>query len=305
MPDREAIVCRGLTKRYGDQTAVVGVDLTVHEGEIFGLLGPNGAGKTTILKMILGLVHPGAGEIFVLGTKAPCPDVLRQAGALVETPAFYPWLTGRQNLQVFLDSGSPGPPDAVTKALAVVEMTDAADRRTKTYSRGMGQRLGMATALLRNPKLLVLDEPTNGLDPAGIRDFRQLMLDLSASGVTILLSSHLLTEVERLCHRVAFLSRGRVIELRSIDGLAASNRLRITVSPTQQAAALTALAEFQPQLEAPGLLTVDGASGEQVGAVLARVGIFASSIGRERGSLEEIYLAAMSEKRLDDPPRLR
>jgi len=222
MTYREAIDCRGLTKRYGDRLAVSAVDLTIHEGEIFGLLGPNGAGKTTILKMILGLVRPTAGEIFVFGTKAPCPEVLRQAGAMVEKPSFYPWLTGRQNLQVFLDSGPPGSPGAIDRALAAVDMTEAANRRTKTYSQGMGQRLGMAIALLRSPRLLVLDEPTNGLDPEGIRDFRQLMLRLSGSGVTVLLSSHLLSEVERLCHRVAFLSRGRITDLRSVGALQGS-----------------------------------------------------------------------------------
>jgi ABC-type multidrug transport system ATPase subunit len=219
MADGEAIVCRGLTKRYGSRLAVQEVDLTIREGEIFGLLGPNGAGKTTILKMILGLVHPTAGEIFVLGKKAPCPDVLRQAGAMVEKPSFYPWMTGRENLQVFLESGPPAAPNAVDKALAAVDMTEAADRRTKTYSQGMGQRLGMAIALLREPRLLVLDEPTNGLDPAGIRDFRQLMVRLATSGVTVLLSSHLLSEVERICNRVAFLSRGRITDLRSVDSI--------------------------------------------------------------------------------------
>jgi ABC-2 type transport system ATP-binding protein len=294
MTERQAIVCRGLIKHYGVRTAVGGVDLAVGEGEIFGLLGPNGAGKTTILKMILGLVHPSAGDIFIFGAKAPCPDKLRQVGAMVEKPSFYPWLTGRANLRVFLDSGPPAPAGAIESALSLVGMTDAADRRTKTYSQGMGQRLGMAVALLRNPRLLILDEPTNGLDPAGIRDFRELMLKLSGAGVTILLSSHLLSEVERLCHRVAFISHGLITDLRSVDALTRSDRLRVTVAAAQLAGGQAALAQFETTTVAPNVLLVGGATGEQVGAALAKVGIFASSIEREHDSLEDIYLAAMS-----------
>lgn len=220
MSGSEAIVCRGLVKKYGARTAVAGVDLTVQTGEIFGLLGPNGAGKTTILKMILGLVHPTAGEVSVLGTSPT--KALPHVGALVEKPSFYPWMTGRENLEVFLDSGPSAPDGAIDRALAAVAMTADADRRTKTYSQGMGQRLGMAAALMRNPRLLILDEPTNGLDPAGMRDFRRLLLEWSNAGTTVLLSSHLLSEVERTCRRVAFLSNGKITDTRSIESLGAS-----------------------------------------------------------------------------------
>jgi ABC-2 type transport system ATP-binding protein len=295
MPDREAIVCRALTKHYGGRTAVAGIDFAVHEGEIFGLLGPNGAGKTTILKIILGLVHPSSGEVFTFGSKAPCPEVLRETGAMVEKPSFYPWLTGRQNLQVFLESGPPGGPDAIDKALAAAGLTEAAGRRSKTYSQGMAQRLGMAIALLRKPRLLVLDEPTNGLDPAGIRDFRQLIQELSADGVTVLLSSHLLSEVERLCHRVAFLSHGRIRQLREVDSTAAASRLRVKVAPVQEATAVAVLQEFQPTIEAPGILLLRGPTGEQVGAALATQGIYASTIENVGVSLEEIYLEATAD----------
>ena len=236
MDGGDAIVCRGLVKRYGNRTAVAGVDLTVAGGEIFGLLGPNGAGKTTILKMILGLVHPTAGDVLVLGRRPA--DALGEVGAMVEKPSFYPWMTGRQNLQVVLDSGPAAPAGAIDGALAIAGMAADADRRTKTYSQGMGQRLGMAAALLRRPKLLVLDEPTNGLDPAGIRDFRRLLLDLAGGGTTILLSSHLLSEVERTCNRVAFLSRGRITDQRSMDAVGGNleDIYLAAMAPNQEAA---------------------------------------------------------------------
>ncbi len=295
-PVLDAIVCRGLTKRYGDRLALSAFDLTVNQGEVFGLVGPNGAGKTTFLKMLLGLVRPSAGDIFLFGAKAPYPEMLRQTGAMVEKPAFYPWMTGRANLEVFLDSGPPGPEGAVDKALARVGLADAADRQAKTYSQGMRQRLGMATALLRDPKLLVLDEPTNGLDPVGIRDFRDLVIELAGGGVTVLLSSHLLSEVERICTRVALISGGKLTGVRTMGPLVTAPRLRVTVAVAQQAEAMEALADFHPRVISPGVLRIEGENGEKIAEVLARHNIFASAMEPERDSLEEIYLAVVDSE---------
>jgi ABC-2 type transport system ATP-binding protein len=292
----EAIVCRGLTKRYGDRLALSSVDLTINQGEVFGLVGPNGAGKTTLLKMLLALVHPTAGEIFLFGLKSPCPDVLRETGAMVEKPSFYPWLTGRANLQVFLDSGPPGSDGAVERALSRVGLTEAGGRPAKTYSQGMRQRLGMATALLRDPKLLVLDEPTNGLDPVGIRDFRDLVIELSSAGVTVLLSSHLLSEVERICTRVALISGGQLTGIRTIGQAATTSRLRVTIAVAQQADAQSALADYHPLLLGPGVLRIEGETGQKIAEILASRGIFASAMEPERDSLEDIYLSVVDSE---------
>lgn len=285
-----AIECRRLVKRYGRRVAVAGVDLAVREAEIFGLVGPNGAGKTTILKMLLGLVRPTAGEIFVFGTPAPCPAALHAAGSMVDKPAFYPWLTARGNLRVFLDGGPPGPPHAVERALESVGLTADGDRLVKTFSQGMRQRLGMAAALMRRPKLLILDEPANGLDPSGIRDLRRLLLDVSAGGTTVLLSSHLLAEVEKICHRVAFIANGSIGEVRTVADLQASTRMRVTVPANQEAEALAALAGFDPARVGKGVLVVRGVPGEEIARTLGSVGIFASAVEPERDSLEDVYL---------------
>jgi ABC-type multidrug transport system ATPase subunit len=203
-----------LTKRYGRVTAVSELDLQVHEGDRFGFLGPNGSGKTTTVRMLLGLVLPTSGEVSLLAER-PGRRSLAQVGALVEGPAFVPHLSGRANLRL-LDAAGPGGRRStrrarVEQALAQVGI-DGVDRRpVRAYSLGMRQRLGLAAALLRRPRLLVLDEPTNGLDPQGIREVRELLLALNAQGTTVFLSSHLLSEVEALCTRVAVMDRGRMV----------------------------------------------------------------------------------------------
>ena len=203
-----------LVKRYGRVTAVDHLDLEVREGDRYGFLGPNGSGKTTTVRMLLGLVLPTSGQVELLGG-TPSRATLEQVGALVEGPAFYPHLSGRANLRL-LDAAGPGGArrtrrTRVDEALEQVGL-DGVDRRpTKAYSLGMRQRLGLAAALLRRPRLLVLDEPTNGLDPAGIREVRELLLALNAGGTTVFLSSHLLSEVEALCTRIGVVDRGRLV----------------------------------------------------------------------------------------------
>lgn len=215
---RAVISTRGLTKRYGELRAVDGVDLDVREGDVYGFLGANGSGKTTTVRMLLGLVLATSGEVELLGEPMPAArrTVLPRVGALVEGPGAYPHLSGRANLQLLDASGSDRLPAAARRVRVgeVLEQVglDPGDRRpTRAYSLGMRQRLGLAAALIRRPRLLVLDEPTNGLDPQGIQEIRELLLQLNAAGTTIFLSSHLLAEVEQMCTRVGVLDRGRLV----------------------------------------------------------------------------------------------
>jgi ABC-type multidrug transport system ATPase subunit len=232
----------GLTKRYGRVTAVSELDLEVREGDRFGFLGPNGSGKTTTVRMLLGLVLPTSGAVHLLGER-PGRASLAQVGALVEGPAFLSHVSGRGNLRL-LDAAGPGGPRStrrhrVEEALAQVGL-DGVDRRpVRAYSLGMRQRLGLAAALLRRPRLLVLDEPTNGLDPQGIREVRDLLLALNAQGTTVFLSSHLLSEVEALCTRVAVMDRGRMVLQDDLAAFQAPTGLvEVRTPDLQRAAAL-------------------------------------------------------------------
>ncbi len=220
------VEARGLVKRYGDIVAVDHVDLTVQSGDVYGYLGPNGAGKTTSLRMLLGLIRPDEGAVRLFG-REPLTDGARAldgVAGFVEEPRFYPYLSGRKNLELLAayDGGVAG--DRIDSVLESVELSERAGDKVRGYSHGMRQRLGIAAALLRDPKLLLLDEPTTGLDPAGIRDMRDLVRRLAQEGMTIVLSSHILAEVEALCDRVGILRRGRVVfegslsELRSAAG---------------------------------------------------------------------------------------
>lgn len=203
----------GLTKRYGSRiTAVDALDLNVHRGEVYGLLGPNGAGKTTTLKMLLGLIRPTSGVARVLGEEPGTPSALARVGALVESPAFYPYLSGRDNLAGMARlSGVHASKSRVEEALEQVGLTSRAGDRFKKYSTGMKQRLGVAAALVKDPELLILDEPTNGLDPKGIAEMRDLIRSLGWGERTVLLSSHMMGEVERICDRVGVIRSGRLV----------------------------------------------------------------------------------------------
>ncbi len=213
MSNGTPVAARGLVKRYGDITAVAGVDLTVEPGDVFGYLGPNGAGKTTSLRMLLGLIRPSAGsaELFGRDPMLEGAKALQGVAGFVEGPRFYPYLSGRRNLRLLADYDEPVSRSRIEEVLEIVELRDRAKDRVGGYSHGMRQRLGIAAALLRAPRLLLLDEPTTGLDPAGMRDMRALVRRLAAEGITILLSSHLLNEVEELCNRVAIIRTGAIV----------------------------------------------------------------------------------------------
>jgi len=211
MADAAPIEVRSLVKRYGEILAVDRVDLTVEAGDVFGYLGPNGAGKTTSLRMMLGLIRPTAGSVRLFGRDPQLTvHALEGVAGFVEAPCFYPYLSGRQNLELLaaLDGGDGT--KLIDEVLHVVQLRDRAKDKVGGYSHGMKQRLGIASALLRRPRLLLLDEPATGLDPAGMRDMRALIRDLAERGITVLLSSHLLVEVEELCNRFAIVRSGRV-----------------------------------------------------------------------------------------------
>jgi ABC-2 type transport system ATP-binding protein len=204
---------QGLTKRYGELVAVDAVDLTVPAGAVYGLLGPNGAGKTTFMRMLFGLIRPDGGSIALFGRTdtADRPDLaLDGVAGFVETPRFYPYMSGRKNLEVLATLDRDGGRSRIDEVLEQVDLTDRAHSKVREYSYGMVQRLGVAASLLRSPRLLVLDEPTNGLDPAGIRDMRTLVAGLAETGITILLSSHNMLEVEEVCGHVAIMRSGRI-----------------------------------------------------------------------------------------------
>ncbi|MFG1797028.1 ABC transporter ATP-binding protein [Nocardia sp. NPDC049149] len=228
------VVTRGLTKRYGANTAVDGVSMRVAAGEIYGFLGPNGAGKTTTLRMLVGLIRPSAGSATVAGHVPGDPDVVRKLGVLIEGPGFYPYLSGRDNLRVLAKYRGIGRTD-VEDALDRVGLAARADDKFRTYSLGMKQRLGVGAALLGRPDLLILDEPTNGLDPQGMAEMRELITTLADDGHTVLLSSHMLSEVQEICDRVGVISRGRLIAESTVAELRGASSLLLRAEPMEVA----------------------------------------------------------------------
>jgi ABC-2 type transport system ATP-binding protein len=225
---------RGLTRRYGEVVAVDDLTMGVRRGEIYGFLGPNGAGKTTTLRMLLGLVRPSQGTARVLDGRPGDPAVLRRVGALIEAPGFYPYLSGRDNLRV-LAAYNRLPDAAVDQALERVDLGARGGDAFKSYSLGMKQRLGVAAALLGDPELLILDEPTNGLDPSGMADMRELVRRLAGQGRTVLLSSHLLGEVQQVCDRVGVLAGGRLLTESTVSELRGGSWLFVRAEPVVDA----------------------------------------------------------------------
>jgi ABC-type multidrug transport system ATPase subunit len=288
---------RALTKRYGELRAVDAVDLDVREGDVYGFLGANGSGKTTTVRMLLGLVLPTSGEAEVLGEAMPAArtTVLPQVGALVEGPGSYPHLSGRANLALLDAAGRDRSPRRVRSVriddvLAEVGL-DPADRRpTRAYSLGMRQRLGLAAALMRRPRLLVLDEPTNGLDPQGISEIRELLLRLNAAGTTVFLSSHLLAEIEQMCTRVGVLDRGRLVLQEQLDlllrptGLVAVRTPDASHCATLLGAAVVSVTDDR--------LLVRAADPADLNAHLVGQGIRVAEIGPYRRDLERLVLEA-------------
>jgi ABC-2 type transport system ATP-binding protein len=296
------VAARGLVKRYGEITAVDGVDLTVERGDVFGYLGPNGAGKTTSLRMLLGLIRPTEGRALLFG-RDPL-DVGARAldgvAGFVEGPRFYPYLSGWRNLRLLGDLDGGVPSSRIEEVLEVVDLRDRAKDRVGGYSHGMRQRLGIAASLLRDPQLLLLDEPTTGLDPAGMRDMRELVKRLASEGITILLSSHLLAEVEELCNRVAIIRSGRIIYEGRLDELlqsaAGGYRLR-TTDPERARAVLLARGVTGVQLVDGELrFQTEASVVEAVTIALGAAGIGISALVPLTATLEELFLGMTEEE---------
>jgi ABC-2 type transport system ATP-binding protein len=298
--DAPPIAARGLVKRYGDIVAVDHVDLTVERGDVFGYLGPNGAGKTTSLRMLLGLIRPTEGRAELFG-RDPLVDGARAldgVAGFVEGPRFYPYLSGRRNLRLLADLDGGTGNGRIESVLELVELRDRAHDKVGGYSHGMRQRLGIAASLLRDPQLLLLDEPTTGLDPAGMRDMRDLVKRLAGEGITILLSSHILAEVEELCNRVAIIRSGSIIyEGRLADLLSSAGvgyRLRVSDAP----GALRTLREHGISAEHSGdelTFQADAFAVESASIALGRAGIGIAALVPSTATLEELFLAMTQE----------
>ncbi|MEU0069673.1 ABC transporter ATP-binding protein [Streptomyces sp. NPDC006332] len=304
--DGSVIHTRALTKRYrGGQLAVDGLDLTVPAGSVFGFLGPNGSGKTTTIRMLMGLIEPTSGAARVLGHPMPrsSRSVLPHVGALIEGPALYGFLSGRQNLTRYDAADPTADPRTragrVAAALDRVGLAAAAGKKAKAYSLGMKQRLGLAAALLQPRKLLVLDEPTNGLDPQGMREIRSLIRELASDGTTVFLSSHLLDEIEQVCTHAAVMAQGRLIVQGPVADLAAGTRGRLAVTTPDAGEAARVLKE---QGASDVIVTDDRVTAEppdgdlaDVNAALVAAGVRVRGFGLQRASLEDAFVALTGE----------
>jgi ABC-2 type transport system ATP-binding protein len=286
---------RGLVKRYGDIVAVDTVDLTIEEGDVYGYLGPNGAGKTTSLRMMLGLIRPTAGSVRLFG-RDPQLGVraLDGVAGFVEAPRFYPYLSGRRNLELLAAFDGHGAAARVDDVLRAVELTGRAGDKVGGYSHGMKQRLGIAGALLREPRLLLLDEPATGLDPAGMRDMRALVRRLADGGMTVVLSSHLMPEVEELCNRVGIIRSGRIVYEGAIADLKRTSGSGYRLRTTDDDRAL-AVCEAQPGVEnarrAPeGIhMSADDDTAARLSIALVEAGLGITELARETPTLEDLF----------------
>jgi ABC-2 type transport system ATP-binding protein len=302
-PESWAVHLGGLTKTFpGGVTAVRDLNLSVGRGQVFGLLGPNGSGKTTTMRMLLGLIQATSGGAYIFGHRiTPGHPVLRRVGVLLERPAFVPHLSGRRNLELFWRAGAQALAEAnLERALEVAGLGDAIERKAGTYSRGMHQRLGLAQALLNRPDLLVLDEPTVGLDPQQVREVRELIREIAADGTTVVLSSHVLAEVEQVCTQVAVLKQGSLVASGAIADLTAgSSSVYLEVDDTDRTRRILEGLEGvrAVSLETPGLsVKLDGMERESLVLALVRLGIGVRSI-TARNRLEDAFLDVLDEGR--------
>ena len=300
-----AITTTGLTKLFGKQAAVDGIDLQVPYGAVYGFLGPNGSGKTTTIRKLLGLVHASAGEIEVLGEPIPggLSRILPRVGSLVEGPAFHPYLSGRANL-ARLDAADrfADPSTSRTRIDAALERVDllgAARKRYRAYSLGMRQRLAIAAALLTPRDLLVLDEPTNGLDPQGTREVRSLIASLTGEGATILVSSHLLSEVEQICSHLGILRQGRLVAQGTVDEVRSGSRAVaevLTASPEEAATVLRGLGLADVTVTTTGVRAApDGVDPERIVAALVGAGVGVRGFAVQSPSLEDLFVSLTGE----------
>ena len=293
----------GLTKRYGEILAVDGLSMEVPRGRIFGLLGPNGSGKTTTMGMLLGLVKPTSGSFTLFGSNSPHVESLRRLGAIVETPAFYPYLSGRDNLAYFQGIGGRSDATELDDLLEKVGLSDRADSRFRTYSLGMKQRLGLAYALLGDPELLFLDEPTNGMDPAGMAEVRDLIRSLGTGGRTVLLSSHLLHEVEQVCDSVAILSKGRLITQGDVEDLVrpgGDERVRLRTTDNARAVEVLEGLDWVTSVDDDGdslLVATASERSPEISTALGQAEIYVTEMAAEETSLEQYFLDVTEEER--------
>jgi len=313
-PSSPAIETKGLTKHFGERAALHGVDLYVPRGSAFGFLGPNGAGKTTLIRTLLGLTHASAGTMSLLGHPVPAErgEALRRVGAIVEEPRFHMHLTGRENLAIVAAVRGPESYARIAPALARVGLAERAGEKVKSYSMGMRQRLGVARCLLADPLLLILDEPTHGLDPGGIQEFREMIRAMvEQEGRTVFISSHLLDEVEKTCDAAAIVDRGKIITQGAIGELAGGGSTRheviLTVDDSERALGLLSASPLvsDARRSDEGLrLTLAGepASAAQINAELVGAGIGVMRLEPVRQSLEQRFLEVTSRLDADLAP---
>jgi len=292
---------KNLTKIYGKQKVVDAVNITAYKGEVFGFLGPNGAGKTTTLGMALGLVHPNAGEVTVLGERiTPAhTQVLKDVGALLGAPAFVPYLSARDNIELISRLTPHVDKTRIDEVLELVGLKDTARKKVSKFSTGMKQRIGLAMALVHRPRFVILDEPTNGLDPAGMREIRQLLRSLAENGTSVLLSSHLLNEVQQVCDRIAVLNKGRVVAQGRVEDLLNGKQpsLRLTVSnPKGAAHLLKSLPGVESVEEIGGQLVVTGAESQVVMKHLVQHNVIPTEITAQKNNLEALFMDLTADK---------
>ena len=287
------VEARNLTKRYrGGVLAVQGLDLTLRRGEVYGFLGPNGAGKSTTLRMLAGLSRPTAGHASVAGASPGTPQSLARVGVLIEAPAFWPYLSGRDNLRLLARYCSLSD-RRVGVVLKEVEMSDRANRPVGNYSTGMKQRLGVAAALLKDPELLILDEPTSGLDPQGMAEFRELITRLGQGQRTVLLSSHLLDEVEQVCTRVGVINRGRMVAEGNLDEIREGTRIVIRAEPATKAlGVLVELLGDRVEVGPDGafILRVESDRTAEITQRLVSAGVGVTEVRSVERSLEDVFM---------------
>jgi ABC-type multidrug transport system ATPase subunit len=301
-----AILTRGLVKSFGTHNAVDGIDLKVPKGSVFGFLGPNGSGKTSTIRMLLGLSNITSGEAYLLGHQMPdnFDKALPGVGALVEGPAFYPFLSGKRNL-IRLDSANKTADPAtrserVNRALARVGLTAAAEKKVHAYSLGMKQRLAIANALLQPREMLILDEPTNGLDPQGTREIRNLVRTLASEGITFFISSHLLVEIEQICTHLAVMSQGKIVAQGSVDELSTSENLVLTLRTTQKKEAISLLKKLGIKAksvdgEVVATVTADFITPEEIVRQLTKAKIGVKGFSLVAPTLEERFVSLTGE----------
>jgi ABC-type multidrug transport system ATPase subunit len=299
MENTTIVETHGLTKRYGSGVlAVDSVDMSVRRGEVYGFLGPNGAGKTTTLRMLVGLIRPTSGTASVAGRQPGDPAGLARIGSLIEGPGFYPYLSGRENLKVVADLASVSH-KRVDEALDMVEMTSRAGRKFGTYSTGMKMRLGVAAAILKDPELLILDEPTNGLDPQGMAEMRKLIREIGQGDRTVLLSSHLLGEVEQICDRVGVISNGKLVKQSTVQDLIGEKGVVVKAEPADRAGEmLTRMFGPAAVSREDGFfhLKTDPSGSVDINRRLMASGIAVSELRPFERSLEEVFFQLTGDK---------